>query len=69
MKICNFAAFAGGMLAGGVIALMFAPKKGTELRKDIRDKVQELKKHVDESIGRCTEGCCCNESVNETAEE
>lgn len=69
MKICNFAAFAGGMLAGGVIALMLAPKKGSELRKDIKDKVQELKKHVDETIDRCTEGCCCNERIDVTVEE
>ena len=69
MKMCHLFAFAGGVLAGGIIALMFAPKKGTELRKDIKDKVQELKKHVDETIGRCTEGCCCNESVSVTVEE
>ena len=69
MKICNFAAFAGGMLAGGVIALMIAPKKGSELRRDIKDKMQNLKRQVDETIERCTEGCCCNEKVNVTIEE
>lgn len=69
MKICHVVAFAGGVLAGGVIALMFAPKKGTELRKDIKDKVQELKKRVDETIDRCSEGCCCNERIDVTVEE
>ena len=69
MKICHVVAFAGGVLAGGVIALMLAPKKGAELRKDIKDKVQELKKRVDETIDRCSEGCCCNERIDVTVEE
>lgn len=69
MRMCHVIAFAGGLLAGGVIALMIAPKKGSELRKDIKDKMQNLKKQVDETIDRCTEGCCCNEKVNVTIEE
>ena len=32
MKICNFLAFTGGMLAGGLVMMMFAPKKGEEVR-------------------------------------
>ena len=35
MKVCNFLAFTGGMLAGGLVMMMFAPKKGEEVRKDM----------------------------------
>ena len=69
MRICNYAAFAGGMLLGGVIALMFAPKKGTELRADIKQKLGDVKKHVDETIAMCGDACNCGESVNVTVEE
>lgn len=69
MRICNYAVFAGGMLLGGVIALMFAPKKGTELRADIKQKLGDVKKHVDETIAMCGDACNCGESVNVTVEE
>ena len=39
MRMCHLIAFAGGMLAGGAIALLFAPKKGEELRMDIKRKM------------------------------
>ena len=57
------------MLLGGVIALMFAPKKGTELRADIKQKLGDVKKHVDETIAMCGDACNCGESVNVTVEE
>ena len=44
MKICHLIAFAGGVLAGGALALMFAPKKGEDFRKDIKEKMGDIKR-------------------------
>ena len=54
---------------GGVIALLFAPKKGIELRNDIKEKLGDVKKRVNETIAMCDENCRCGESVNITVEE
>ena len=62
-------AFAGGVLAGGIIALLFAPKKGVELRADIKEKLDDVKKHVDETISMCGDACRRGESVSVTVEE
>ena len=69
MRICNYAAFAGGVLVGGVIALLFAPKKGVELRADIKQKLDNVKKHVDETVAMCGDACNRGESINVTVEE
>lgn len=61
MRMCHVIAFAGGVLAGGAIALLFAPKKGEDLRKDIRNKLYDIKKKLDESVDGCKDGCCCTE--------
>ncbi len=34
--------FAAGMIAGGVLGLLFAPKAGRELREDLNRKAQGL---------------------------
>ena len=47
-------------MAGGVLALLFAPKKGEDMRKDIKNKLYEMKMHMDEAVG-CMHGCNCNE--------
>ena len=43
MKVCSMIAFAGGLviggMVGGAVALMFAPKKGEDLRRDIKEKL------------------------------
>lgn len=46
-------AFAGGALAGAVTALLLAPKRGEELRKDIKSKIGEAKAHLDAEIACC----------------
>lgn len=38
----GFGSFVLGGLAGAGLALLFAPKKGEELRKDLNDKINEL---------------------------
>lgn len=71
MKICNLIAFAGGVVAGGIMALMFAPKKGTELRKDIKERLCDMKRRMDCcNDGTCGEECHCGEeNVNITVKE
>jgi hypothetical protein len=54
--------FGVGMLVGAGIALMLAPKAGSELRQDIRDKLRRTAEDVDidETLGSVTG----RESVN-----
>jgi gas vesicle protein len=44
MKTINkiLIAFGAGAAIGGVLGVLFAPKKGTELRKDISDKGRKI---------------------------
>ena len=64
MRMCHLIAFAGGMLAGGAIALLFAPKKGEELRMDIKRKMKE---HMGNRAA-CNGGSC-DEKVDVSIEE
>ena len=67
MKICIFMAFVCGVVAGGVAALMLAPKKGEEFRKEIKEKMDGVKRHLNEAVGCCNaQGCNVN---GETEEE
>lgn len=50
---CCLLAFAGGMLVGGVAAALFAPKRGDELRRDIKQKIDEAKEHIGKEMGCC----------------
>ena len=43
--------------------------KGEEQRSDIKQKLGDMKKRVDETIAMCNENCRCGESVNVTVEE
>lgn len=79
MRMCNVVAFAGGVLAGGIIALLFAPKKGMELRADIKERMGDMKKRVSENMCgdscqcgdncKCGDDCRCGDSVSVTVEE
>lgn len=42
--------FIGGSLIGFIIGILFAPKKGSELRNDIKNKVKEIKNSPTETI-------------------
>lgn len=70
MRMCHVIAFAGGVLAGGAIALMFAPKKGEDFRRDIKRKLYEMKQQMDDSFANCKHGCRApEENVNIKIEE
>lgn len=62
MRMCSLIAFAGGIVVGGMVggavALMFAPKKGEEFRKDVMDKIAEAKRRFAEGTTVCHEGQC-----------
>lgn len=40
-----------GALLGLIAGLLFAPKKGSELRRDVKDKVDDIKEDPKEVIG------------------
>lgn len=69
MKMCSLIAFAGGIVVGGMVggavALMFAPKKGEELRRDVLDKIAEVKKQMAAGTTVCHEGQCRRSDVVE----
>jgi gas vesicle protein len=67
MKMCHLIAFAGGMLVGGTVALLFAPKKGEELRMDIKRKMGAFKDGM--AGNACKDGCCGSDKVDVTIEE
>lgn len=48
----EFWAFTAGLLAGGVIALLYAPDKGEETRKRIRDTAEETYHKGEEIYGK-----------------
>ena len=63
-------AFVGGVVAGGVAALMLAPKKGEEFRKEIKERRDGVKRHFNEATGCCNaHRCTVNEDANITEEE
>lgn len=53
---CCMVAFAGGVLAGGIMALLFAPKRGDEMRRDIKKHADEALKHIKDEISCCKPG-------------
>ncbi len=42
--------FLAGSAVGAIIALLYAPKSGKELRKDIKEKVGDIKEEVAENL-------------------
>jgi gas vesicle protein len=50
MKQSHIYAFLGGVLVGGIIALLFAPDEGTETRKKLCRKLDEGNNFTKEQI-------------------
>jgi gas vesicle protein len=46
LTIGILAGIAGGLVAGGILGILFAPKSGKETRTDIKDKTLELVEKV-----------------------
>ena len=69
MKVCSMIAFAGGLVVGGVVggavALMFAPKRGEDFRRDVKEKLADVKRQFAEQVTVCHEGYCKREEVAE----
>ena len=69
MRVCSMIAFAGGLVVGGVVggvaALMFAPKKGEDFRRDIKEKLADVQKQFVEQVTVCKDGYCRREEMQE----
>ena len=69
MKLENWLAFAGGMVIGGVVLMILAPKSRKEVCANIKRKMEDAKECVDEAMKCChTHSCDCMESVAEKSE-
>ncbi len=55
MRGMNFTAFLGGMLIGGVIALLYAPEKGEQTRKQLKDYMDKRMDGIKESYSELSE--------------
>ena len=69
MKLENWLAFAGGMLVGGAVLMLLAPKSRKEMCENVRKKMEEAKECVNDAMSRChSHSCGCVESVSEKNE-
>lgn len=69
MKLENLLAFAGGMVVGGVVLMMIAPKSRREMCTNIKKKMEDAKEYVDEAMKNChIHSCDCAESQPEKSE-
>lgn len=57
-------AFAGGVIVGGVAALLFAPKRGEELRREIKEHIDDAKERVKSDIS-----CCASQAAKVVEED
>lgn len=61
MKPNTLLAFIGGALAGAVVALLYAPDKGENLRHRLRERAEDEYNELKERMRR--EKACCSEEV------
>lgn len=45
-------ATAAGIVVGGALGILFAPKKGTKTRKDISEKSKKILGKINEKVGK-----------------
>ena len=58
MKLKTMLAFAGGLVAGGLMVMMIAPCSGKEMCENLRKKMADAKKCVDDAMEKChAHGC------------
>lgn len=66
MKLENWLAFAGGVIAGGAMIMMLAPKSRKEMCTNIRKKMDETKEYVGDAMKKChTHSCDCMDETGE----
>lgn len=53
--ICIAASLIGGMLIGSALTLLFTPKSGPEVRRQLRDLVDDEKKRMRRKAGEVRE--------------
>ena len=68
MKIGTLLAFAGGVVAGGVILMMLAPHSRSEMCENFKKKMGEAKKCVDEAVAGCHLSGSCAVSPKENSD-
>lgn len=39
--------------------MMFAPKRGDEMRRELKERMGNLKRHLDDAVEGCKEKCHC----------
>ena len=64
MKGVHLAMFLGGMLVGGVVALLYAPESGEQTRKHIKDFVDKKVEGIKENYSELAEKVMRSYSAN-----
>ncbi|MBE6302971.1 MAG: YtxH domain-containing protein [Bacteroidales bacterium] len=63
MKVENLLAFACGIIAGGTMVMMLAPKCRKEMCANLKKKMDEAKECVGDAMNKChTHSCDCTEN-------
>ncbi len=66
MKVENLLAFACGIIAGGTMVMMLAPKCRKEMCASIRRKMEDAKECVDDAMKKChSNSCGCADNPTE----
>jgi gas vesicle protein len=66
MKVENLLAFACGIIAGGTMVMMLAPKSRREMCANLKQKMEDAKECVGEMMNKChTHSCDCTECGSE----
>lgn len=69
MKIENLLAFACGIIAGGTIVMMLAPKSRKEMCMNIKKKMDDAKECVSEAMDKChAHSCNCSDTSIEKSQ-
>ena len=66
MKVENWLAFACGIIAGGTMVMMLAPKCRKEMCSNLKKKMDEAKECNGDAVNKChTHHCDCTDNTLE----
>lgn len=69
MKIENLLAFACGIIAGGTIVMMLAPKSRKEMCMNLKKKMDDAKDCIGDAMNKChAHSCDCSDNSSEKSE-